>query len=111
MYVVPSTEIENTKIKEEEENKRKTIFSFFGRPGTRLREQVKGTEIEALLRNVNPLCEMADEVQAHEVQMKADYLHDSWQRLRATLAERVDLIQVSRLLPVPLLHSERHAIQ
>ena len=30
---------------------------------------MKGIEIEALLRSVNPLCEMAEEAQAHEVQM------------------------------------------
>ena len=56
-------------------------------------EQIKGAEIEALLRSVNPLCEMAEEAQAHEVQMKGDYLHDTWQRLRSTLIERVELMQ------------------
>ena len=42
--------------------------------------QMKGTEIDALLRSVNSLCEMAEEVQAHEVQMKGDLLHDTWQK-------------------------------
>ena len=36
---------------------------------------------------------MAEEAQAHEVQMKGDYLHDTWHRLRGTLTERIDLMQ------------------
>ena len=55
---------------------------------------MKSAEIEALLRSVNPLCEMAEEAQAHEVQMKGDHLHDAWQRLRQILSDRVDLMQV-----------------
>lgn len=54
---------------------------------------MKGSEIEALLRSVNPLCEMAEEAQAHEVQMKGDLLHDTWQKLRRALADRVELMQ------------------
>ena len=54
---------------------------------------MKGVEIEALLNSMNPLCEIAEEVQAHEMQMKGDHLHDTWQRLRRLLAERVDLMQ------------------
>ena len=42
--------------------------------------QMKGIEIDALLRSVNSLCEMAEEAQAHEVQMKGDLLHDTWQK-------------------------------
>lgn len=56
--------------------------------------QMKSAEIDALLRSVNPLCEMAEEAQAHEVQMKGDHLHDAWQRLRQILSDRVDLMQV-----------------
>ena len=55
---------------------------------------MKGGEIEALLRSVNPLCEMAEEAQAHEVQMKGDVLHDTWQRLRRAINDRVELMQV-----------------
>ena len=55
--------------------------------------QMKGVEMEALLHSVNPLCEMAEEAQAHEVQMKGDHLHDTWQRLRRLLNERVELMQ------------------
>lgn len=54
---------------------------------------MKGSEIEALLMSVNPLCEMAEEAQAHEVQMKGDVLHDTWQRLRRAMADRVELMQ------------------
>lgn len=57
-------------------------------------KQMKGSEIEALLRSVNPLCEMAEEAQAHEVQMKGDVLHDTWQRLRRALADRLELLEV-----------------
>lgn len=55
---------------------------------------MKGNEIEALLNSVNPLCEMAEEAQAHEVQMKGDVLHDTWQRLRRALGDRLELMQV-----------------
>ncbi|KAI9552427.1 hypothetical protein GHT06_022793 [Daphnia sinensis] len=54
---------------------------------------MKSTEIESLLRSVNPLCEMAEEIQAHEVQMKGDVLHDTWKRLCRALADRVELMQ------------------
>ena len=53
----------------------------------------KGSEIEALLRSVNTLCEMAEEAQAHEVQMKSDSLHDTWQRMRRCVNDRVQLMQ------------------
>ncbi|KAK4037071.1 hypothetical protein OUZ56_029111 [Daphnia magna] len=55
--------------------------------------KMKSTEIESLLRSVNPLCEMAEEIQAHEVQMKGDVLHDTWKRLCRALADRVELMQ------------------
>lgn len=55
---------------------------------------MRSPEIDALLRSANPLCEMAEEAQAHEVQMKGDHLHDAWQRLREALTDRVDLMQV-----------------
>lgn len=55
---------------------------------------MKGSEIEALLRSVNPLCDMAEEAQAHEVQMKGDVLHDTWQKLQRALGDRVELMQV-----------------
>lgn len=66
-----------------------TTYSLF----LLLSSQMKGSEIEALLRSVNPLCEMAEEAQAHEVQMKGDLLHDTWQKLRRALADRVELMQ------------------
>ena len=54
---------------------------------------MKRPEVEAVLQLVNPLCEMAEEAQAHEVQMKGDQLHDTWQRLSRFLNERVELLQ------------------
>ena len=55
--------------------------------------QMKGAEIDALLRSVNPLCDMAEEAQAHEVQMKGDNLHEAFQKLRRALGDRVELMQ------------------
>ena len=38
------------------------------------------------------MCEMAEEAQAHEVQMKADHLQDLWQHIRRVLFERIELM-------------------